>query len=198
MADSRTRNWSFIGYPNDSLPNDYIRILDGFHLQWCESPVHDADINANGDEKKTHVHFFVAFAGKKSFEQIKRISDSVNGTIPIAVENPRGMIRYFIHADNPDKAQYSINDLKCHGGLDVSDYFKLGQTETRKLIKEIIGYCEEYNVNTFKDLVSICYRDERDEWLDCITMKNTIFFSAYMRDRFYIWKQQQEAHNNEK
>lgn len=52
MADSRTRNWTMIGYPGDSLPENYREILnDQLHLSWCESPVHDADVNGNGEEK---------------------------------------------------------------------------------------------------------------------------------------------------
>lgn len=190
-SDKRGRNWAFIIYP-DSWPENYVQILDEKHLAWCESPIHDADINANGDEKKHHKHIFVAWMGKKSYEQVLEISKEVNGTIPILVENARGMVRYFCHIDNPEKAQYQPEEIICHGGLDISDYFKLGQSATRKMIKEIVGFIEYQNINTFKDLVSICYRNDYDEWLDCITQKNTMFFSAYMRDRFYIWKLQQE------
>ena len=51
-ADKRARVWSFIGYPEDSLPENYAAVLsDELHLCWAESPVHDADLNGDGGEE---------------------------------------------------------------------------------------------------------------------------------------------------
>lgn len=70
VKDDRSRNWTFIGYPNESLPENYAEILDELHIAWVESPVHDKDTNPDGEIKKTHIHFVVSFEGNKSFSQI--------------------------------------------------------------------------------------------------------------------------------
>lgn len=187
---SRGRNWSFIGYPGDSLPDDYQKILNSHHLQWAESPIHSPDPDEEtGRERKKHIHFYITFGGHKSFDQVKVFSDLLHGTIPVQVSNPKGMIRYFAHLDDPEKEQFSPDEILCHGGLDISDYLRTSMTETRKMIFDIINYVEEYNIISFSGLV----KDLRDhgyyEWLDIVTMKNTLFFSAYMKDRYFISKE---------
>lgn len=51
--DGRTRNWTFVLYP-DSAPDNWRQILDDKHIEWIESPLHDKDVNANGEPKKPH------------------------------------------------------------------------------------------------------------------------------------------------
>ena len=140
--DSRARQWSFIGYPDDSLPDNYSEILsDEMHLCWAESPVHDADLNGDGSEKKKHIHFALVFDGMKSYDQVKEITDRLHCPIPQRCRNLKGLIRYFIHLDNPEKHQYSPDDIKCHGGFEIEDIFKKSNAENREIIWEIIDFC---------------------------------------------------------
>ena len=44
----RTRNWTIVVYP-DSAPDNWRTILDDFHIEWIESPLHDNDINGDGE-----------------------------------------------------------------------------------------------------------------------------------------------------
>ena len=52
-ADSRARNWSLVVYP-ESAPENWRDILDDYHIPWVESPLHDKDINPDGEIKKAH------------------------------------------------------------------------------------------------------------------------------------------------
>lgn len=114
----RTRNWLFIVYP-ESAPEDWRSILDSFHVPWIESPLHDADVNADATEKKAHWHIMLLFDSVKSYQQILPFSRAVNGSFPIKCRSLRGSVRYFYHADNPEKAQYSKTDIKAHCGAEL-------------------------------------------------------------------------------
>lgn len=187
MASSRRgRAWSFVGYPEDSLPEDYASILsDEMHLCWAESPVHDADINGDGSEKKKHIHFVVSFEGMKSFEQIQEITDRLHCPSPQLVRNLRGLIRYFIHLDNPDKHQYLVTDIQCHGGFEIDDYFKMSQSQYRVLLKDIIQFCDDNNISEFCDLVDKAFAFGNDDMIDVITNRNTLFLSAYLKSKYF-------------
>ena len=79
--DERTRNWTFLVYP-ESAPENWRDILDEEHIQWVESPLHDKDDNANGEQKKPHWHILLLFEGNKSYEQVKELTDKLHATIP--------------------------------------------------------------------------------------------------------------------
>ena len=60
----RTRNFATVVYP-DSAPADWKEKLDQLHVAAFISPLHDKDINPNGEPKKAHYHVLVMFEGQK-------------------------------------------------------------------------------------------------------------------------------------
>ena len=70
--ETRTRTWTFVIYP-ESAPLNWRDKLDGLHIEWVESPLHDKDLNASGEAKKPHIHILLLFGGVKSYEQVKEI-----------------------------------------------------------------------------------------------------------------------------
>lgn len=192
-TDSRSRNWSFIGYPDDSLPDDYASILsEELHLMWAESPVHDADLNGDGSEKKKHIHFLLVFDGNKSFEQIVEITDRLNCPIPQKCRNVRSLVRYFAHLDNPDKHQYKPTDIKVHGGLELQDYFQPSLTEYQHTLKEIEAFIRDNNITEFCDLCEIVSQMDRDDWYYVISCRNTLYLSQMIRSRKFKSREEVE------
>lgn len=78
--DERTRNWTFAVYP-DSAPNDWRDDLDGLHVPWVESPLHDKDTNPDGEIKNKHWYIAMFFNSKKSYQQMSEITQSANVTM---------------------------------------------------------------------------------------------------------------------
>lgn len=195
--DGRGRNWTFVGYPGDSLPENYREILnDELHLCWCESPLHDQDLNGDGSEKKAHIHFVLTYEGNKSFEQVQEITDRLHCPIPQMCGNMRAMVRYLIHIDNPDKHQYKREDIRCYGGFALDDYFGRSQTENRAILKEIIKFCQDNEIHEFSELVDAVWALEDNDWIDIITCRNTVFLNAYLKSKHFI-KKEQEAQDRE-
>lgn len=194
MADDRQRWWTFVGYPGDSLPENYRQILnDELHLCFAESPVHDKDVNGDETEKKDHIHFVVYFDGKKSFDQVKEISDRLNCPIPQKVANPRGMVRYLIHIDNPDKAQYREEEILCFGGFSIEEFFKKSAGQYRDILFQILDYCREEEISEFWDLVIRVRELGYADWFDVLSNRNTMFISACLKSKRFKEKQDWEA-----
>ena len=62
-AGQRTRNWTFIVYPESAAEN-WRELLDEEHLEWIESPLHDRDVNATGEPKAPYTRFGAVWRGK--------------------------------------------------------------------------------------------------------------------------------------
>jgi len=161
--DERIRNWTFVLYP-ESAPEDWRGILDNQHIQWVESPLHDKDTNEDGTPKKPHWHILLMFEGKKSFEQIKEITDSLSCPIPQKVASVKGLVRYMAHMDNPDKHQYSQSDIIGHGGVDLAELLKPTSSTRYQLIGEMMDYVVEQDITEMEDLMLYARVNRFDDW----------------------------------
>lgn len=159
----RARIWTFVVYP-DSAPENWRKLLDEQHVQWVESPLHDSDLNADGEVKKAHWHVMVLFSGVKTYDQAKELADLCHAPIPQAVKDKRSMTRYFAHMDNPEKHQYSPADIVAHGGADISDDL-MSKADRYALITEMIKFCIDNQVTDMIDLLAYAMENESSTWL---------------------------------
>ena len=176
------RNWTFELYP-DSMDPDYRSILDRLHCAWAESPVHDKDVNEGGKPKKPHIHIVLTFEGNKSYPQIVEICKSVKGVIApehgtgetARVNSIRGMIRYLIHLDNPEKYQYEKSGIVSHGGLDIEQYFQYPGEMVKRFIQEMMAFCDAYSIFEYSDLLDYAAKEKYDTWFDLLTIGRQSF-----------------------
>ena len=181
--DTRTRNWTIVVYP-DSAPENWREILDSLHIPYLVSPQHNQDLNPDGEVKKAHWHVVLVFENKKSYEQIKAIADELNAPIPQRVESLRGMVRYLIHLDNPEKHQYNRADIENHGVNDIDKYFETASSN-RAVLNAIIGYIRENNVTSFAKLSYYAIDNGKDDWLDCMANRNTMYLNAIITAQYH-------------
>lgn len=180
--DSRTRNWTFVLY-EDSAPDNWREILDDLHIEWIESPWHDKDVNADGLPKKKHKHIALLFGGVKSYEQVKEVSDKLNSPIPQRCHNVKSMVRYMAHLDNPEKAQYSVSDIKAHGGVDLAELLRPSSSERYTLLREMIGYVRSAGVTEFQDLVDYASSERFDDWFPLLCDNSSYFIGQYIKSQ---------------
>lgn len=180
--DNRTRTWSFIIY-EDSAPSNWIDILDEEHIEWVESPWHDKDINANGEPKKKHKHILLLFQGKKSYEQIKGITDKLNAPIPQRCHNAKALVRYMAHLDNPEKAQYSVSDIKAHGGVDLADMLRPSSSERYSIIRDMISYVKSNHISEFQDLMDYAAAEHFDDWFPLLCDNSAYVVNQYIKSQ---------------
>ena len=177
----KAKYWAFVAYP-DSLPENWRDILTATGIPCCVSPLHDADINADETQKKAHYHILLCYGNTTTYNTIKKITDSLNATIPQVVNNLKGYYRYLTHQDNPEKAQYSEVDIITLNGFNKLDYFDITRNEILSIKRQVKAFIVEHNINEYCDLLD--YLDEANlpELLDC-AMSNTILFNTYLKSK---------------
>ena len=148
---TRSASWNVIVYP-ESAPADWRDVLDAEHIKWCESPLHDKDVNPTGEPKKAHWHVLLTFPSMKTVEQVKELVEPLKCPIPIKCNSVEGSVRYMAHIDNPEKYQYDKADVVGHNGFDVAKYFEMTASQKNAAIDEMTVWCVENNVTEFADL----------------------------------------------
>lgn len=181
-SNVRTRNWTIIIYP-DSAPENWRDIIDEEHIEWVESPLHDKDISPDGTLKKAHYHVLLLFGGVKSYEQVLDFIQPLNCPIPKRVHNAKALVRYMAHLDHPDKEQYNVSKIVAHGGVDIYELLKANSSERYSIIREMITFIKEYNIDEFQDLVDYALENHFDDWFPLIADNSTILLNQYIKSQ---------------
>lgn len=226
MAEKRTRNWTFVFYP-ESTREDWRDVLGEKGLQLAISPLHDKDQYTKdvyytqdmvddqgvehkageikhkaGELKKAHYHAIIIFDGPKSREQVQEIAQmlALDGTTAPAVQhcmNLRGSMRYLAHIDNPEKAQYDTADIQTIGGLDWM-YYAMSNADLEYDTRNRITAV----LNLIYEVGAANFADlvdavlEREPELFEVVRKNAYFFGTYMKTKIYKENTSQKEKNN--
>ncbi len=114
--NEKGRYWAGLIYPGDSCPDDWQEAMQLSGLEILVSPLHDMDVadEKTGELKKPHRHVITMWRNTTTRRNAEKFFSQFGGpkTI-IRLGSPRGMARYLIHLDNPEKRVYLI---KCVTG----------------------------------------------------------------------------------
>ena len=146
------------------------------------SPWHDKDVNKEtGEFKKAHKHGAFFFDSLKSYSQVsKLIKNKLNGPAHVEpVMSPKGLYDYFIHAENPDKTPYEIEDIESGCGFELDKF--LVQQNTDNFTTKVIDTIERKDITEFEELVWYA-RDNNTALLELI-IERTYFFARYLDSR---------------
>lgn len=166
------REWTAIVYP-DSAPANWRDILDETHYRWIESPLHDKDVNPDGEVKKAHWHILLSADGPITEKTAKEVFKKLNTPEIRKVGSAKGLVRYMIHLDNPEKYQYDIQDIIGHNGADIDSYFELTPTSKLSVLKDMVIYIRDNQVDNFSDFVMTCI-EKSDDWFNVAMNSNTL------------------------
>lgn len=175
------RIWASVGYP-ESLPTDWIEKLQETGLQIAISPLHDKDVNPDGEVKKAHYHIIFNYDGPTTYNHVKDLCDSLNMTIPIKLESLRGMYRYHLHLDNPEKYQYDDRDRKLLGGFDPDSVNALTRTEVDRITTEILSFIDDNNIIEYCDLLYTFRVNDMTNYLS-VAKNNTMLLNTYIKSK---------------
>lgn len=186
MAEKKNvkkRNWAFVLYP-ESAPLDWRDQLQATGLQCAVSPLHDKDLNADETPKKPHYHIILNYSGPTSFNVVKSLTEKLNQPIPQPLEQVRGYYRYLTHKDNPEKYQYSENEITTINGFDISEFIELTKSEVLAIKMKLQDLIRELNIIEYADLLDYV-RDNGEKTEYDVASSNTIFFNTYIKSRRY-------------
>lgn len=170
---------SFICYEEPT--KDLFVNLGATEFAWIK---HDKDLYDNddlehipGETKKTHYHCYCKLRAKKTQNGIFNIINSLNSTqlsLISKVNNTSGVIRYLIHFDNPEKFQYSLEEVNTNMNLQV--FFEL-ETSDDNFVMEVLKLCENEEIKTFRQLTFLAISRGK---LDLI-MSKAYFFKSILK-----------------
>ena len=177
----KKRNWTFLVYP-ESTPADWVKKLQETGLQAAISPLHDKDIDPDGQPKKAHFHVIVCYSGPTSYNVVLSLTQSLGQPIPKPLEQVRGMYRYFTHMDNPDKFQYNAADISTLNGFNIMDFVDMTRSEVLKIKLDLQAFIRSSNITEYADLMDNLQDGSNMDWYD-VASSNTFFFEKYITSR---------------
>lgn len=177
---SRTRTYASVVYP-ESAPDRWQEILADCCIPAFISPLHDEDIDPLNQPKKPHFHVMLLYEGPKTREQACEVFSLIGGVGCEAVQSIRGYARYLCHLDNPEKHQYSPQDVKAIAGADYFEAIDL-PTDRRKALKEMMSFCSDNDIHEFCDLADWA-SDNRSDWFVVLCDSGSIFMREYLKSK---------------
>jgi hypothetical protein len=95
-------------------------MLADTHIPAFISPLHDRDVDGNGELKKPHHHIEIMMDGPITQKRANEIIEPFCGTKSAEyIHSLRGYTRYLCHLDNPEKAQYDPAEIIALNGADL-------------------------------------------------------------------------------
>lgn len=174
----RTRNFATVVYP-ESAPENWKSILFDQCISSFISPLHDSDLDPDGELKKPHWHVMLMYEGPKTIEQAQSVIDIIGGVGCEVVQSQRGYARYLCHLDNPDKHQYSVDDVICVSGADYLSVIGL-PTDRLKAISEMLRYCRENNIISYAILMDYAM-EFRYDWFRVLCENGSYPVMSYLK-----------------
>ena len=183
---SRARVWTFITYP-ESLPENYEEIIEErLTIPFVMSPIHDQDKKKDSDElKKAHYHNMVMFTNVKSYKQVTELVACLGASHADQVHSTQAMVRYFIHADQKDKAQYLKEDIKCFNGADLDALFEKNDKEIYAQLNDILEVIDTNEVTEYCEFVNYVRKEMYSEWFPLLVGNHSHFIMNYIRSMRY-------------
>lgn len=187
--ETRSRNWTFLVYPDsEKLDQQWRDTLSEMGLQVAISPLHDKDKNKDGTDKKPHYHCVLVFDSVKAREQVQEICRKIGTNEQCQrVLNLKGTMRYLCHLDDPQKAQYSRDDVQVIGGLDYDKISTTDEDEERTAngqISQIFRVIYDKGLYNFAELAEYLITEEPE--LFTPLRKYAYFFGQYFRSKHFF------------
>lgn len=177
----KKKYWAFVLYL-ESAPSNWKEILQLRGIPVCISPYHDKDVNPDGTPKKPHYHIILCFPNTTTYNNVKSITDSLNQPIPISLDAVNGYYRYLTHKDNPEKYQYSPEDIETLNGFSIDDFVELTYTQVKTICIYLQQLIIDNNILEYSDLLDYLLTNDLYTELD-VASNHTLLFNTYICSR---------------
>jgi hypothetical protein len=147
MKEEKFKYFTLVLYPEDSNHCDLLNYLSNTYT--CKYILHDKDINSDGELKKSHWHIVWQTPSPRTISSLKK---ELNIEYLESVRTQKQMLAYLIHANDSNKYQYSVSELK--GDLSIEN-----DTEDNNILL-ILDFIENSDVElTIKQLNYFCAKN---------------------------------------
>lgn len=193
---ARAKNYTLVVYPEDlsteMQTNDaWIDVFRDLGHKLVVSPYHDKDINADGSKKKPHYH--ILLQGGRNWIKFSELKDLVKNdlegkgvAVPQKCSNSDGLKRYMTHIDNPDKFQYSKDDIRCYNGASIDSAYSISEEGKKLAIYDIMAFVREHEeMSNYYQLMNYAMdlkADGDSTWFD-VLLSNSWTIERYISSR---------------
>ena len=193
---ARAKNYTLVVYPEDlsteMQTNDaWIDVFRDLGHKLVVSPYHDKDINADGSKKKPHYH--ILLQGGRNWIKFAELKDLVKTdlggkgvAVPQKCSNSDGLKRYMTHIDNPDKYQYSKDDIRCYNGASIDSAYLISEEGKKLAIYDIMAFVREHEeMSNYYQLMNYAMdlkADGDSTWFD-VLLSNSWTIERYISSR---------------
>ena len=147
MKEEKFKYFTLVLYPEDSTHVELLNYLSNTYT--CKYILHDKDKNIVGELKKAHWHIVWQTPSPRSVTSLKK---ELNVEYLESVRTQKQMLAYLIHANDSNKYQYSVTELK--GDLSIES-----DTEDNNILL-ILDFIESSDVEiTVKELNYFCAKN---------------------------------------
>ncbi len=194
----RRENWALICYP-DSMPADWREQISDLHIPVTVSPLHDKDSWTAKDErenpkhkegtlKKPHYHLIALYGKTTSKKEFLDDFAFLNGPSNVkAVKSLRSLTRYHAHLDDPEKAQYSIDDIQCFCGADLDCINEVGKAERHLMLRAMRKFIRDEGFVDFCEFIDYCDANE-ESWSRLLNDNSSYVIEKYISSRRAMMK----------
>lgn len=105
----------------------------------------------------------------------------LNAPVPQKAKSTGGSVRYMIHIDSHDKAQYKKTDIEVYGNIDIEQYFRMTSSDRYDLIREMLQYIDDNELKEFKYLMDYAMRERFDDWFPLLCDNYAYVVQQYLK-----------------
>lgn len=170
---TKSRLVTYIIYP-DSVKEDWIDILTEMNVKAVVSPLHNLDVDKNGELEKPHYHVVVKFDGPITWSVANDICISINAYSRFQkVRNIHDIINYLTHDSytSDGKMKYDKDDIQF---INCNLYY-FSNCEFIELIKII----NDNEIMSLCDLIDYLIKNYLND-LCVYAIKNCYFVNSYI------------------
>ena len=181
-TNERSRNFALVTYLSVEEVEKYCHLP---HVKNYAYIMHDKDLLEDGTPKQPHIHLVVVYHNARTLSAVRSdFTAYEQNTLSEYCIDLEGAYDYLLHKRNPEKYQYSKDEVKTNVGYFRGDYSSAEDNTAFCLVMDIISgksrfdllrkYGRDYAINREKyhGLATEIQQEQEYEFLDSETLKD--------------------------
>lgn len=167
------RYWSVIGWL-ESLPDNIFEDLKKSGLQVVVSPLHNKDVDENGESQKDHYHILLAWDGPTTLNSVQDFCENLGLSRYVeSVRSVKNILDYMTHDSysSKEKARYDIKDIQWIN-CNIYDFVKIGY-------RAVIEFIKVNKITQFSKLVNALLDKQEYDILEFVA-NHTYYVNTYI------------------
>lgn len=189
----KARYFNFVLYP-ESMPEDWLLLLEMLDIAIAISPLHDKDKNKDGSYKKPHYHIIYIAKNPVTIDAVRNKIKRALGNNSISyvqiTDSVKNFYEYLTHESKDAIAKkkqiYDKKDIVLINGFDIDRYVTLDDAEKNEVLDLVVELIFRLKIENLYDFWQFYYNNKDTYGLPNKRVMNSIVRSntGYLRLNF--------------